>query len=86
MWRPIEIAPKDGTAIFLYLKEAIDRRYCVTAKNIDSLTIGFWDRNDWVSIETEDCGSMGGEMTGWMTDYTCLEIKPTHWMPLPALP
>lgn len=85
MWQPIKTAPKDGTAALFWLSKPLDRRY-VTEGKCPNITIGFWDRGSWASVETEDCGSMGGEYTGWMSDYVCLEITPSHWMPLPQPP
>jgi hypothetical protein len=84
-WRPIEAAPKDGSAIPLWLAKAPDRNYTVRGL-CDDIAIGFWCYGGWKSIEVVDCGSMGGEYTGWMPDWVSLDLNPTHWMPLPEAP
>lgn len=84
-WLPIESAPKDGTPMLLWLKKAPDRNYSVKGV-CDNHAIGFWLHSRWSSIEVEDCGTMGGEMTGWMSDWASLDLSPTHWMPLPPAP
>jgi hypothetical protein len=84
-WQEISTAPKDGTAILLYLSEQPNRYYTVS-ELCDNYAIGFWSHQTWKSIEVADCGSMGGEYTGWMPDYVCLDLKPTHWMHLPKEP
>jgi hypothetical protein len=84
-WQPIETAPRDGSAILLWLKSAPDRNYIVMGI-CDNHAIGFWQYDRWQSIEVEDAGSMGGEMTGWMSDWCSLDLNPSHWMPLPTAP
>lgn len=92
-WRTIDSAPKDGTAVLLYLKEKADRRYVVDDA-CPKYCIGFYGHPNedyapglgWVSIEVEDMGSMGGEYTGWMPDWCAVTVYPTHWMPLPEPP
>lgn len=93
-WAPIETAPRDGTAVLLWLAEDIDRYY-VAGHRAPRLTIGFWGwSNDdfspgdaWHSVEAkEEMWGMGGEMTGPMMSTDCLQVVPTHWMPLPAPP
>lgn len=84
-WQTIETAPKDGTPLLLWLKKPVDRNYSVRGI-CDLFAIGFWMYDRWQSIEVEDAGSMGGEMTGWMSDWCSLDLVPTHWMPLPEQP
>jgi hypothetical protein len=84
-WQPIETAPKDGRPLLLALKSKPDRNYMVS-DICPQHAIGLWQHARWQSIEVEDCGSMGGEYTGWMPDWVCLDLEPTHWMPLPEVP
>jgi hypothetical protein len=86
-WQPIETAPKDQP-ILMWLIEPVDRRYPVAKvfDDLDHLAIGFWVHDHWCSLEIEDCGSMGGEMTGWMEDWEQIRVNPSHWMPLPEPP
>jgi len=84
-WRPIETAPKDGTPVLLWLKDKCDRNYTVTGL-CDYFSIGIWLYGRWNSIDVEDCGTMGGECTGWMPDWCCIAVNPSHWMPLPEPP
>ena len=81
-WKPISTAPKDGTVMLLYLSQEPDQRSYVVPDTAKHYTIGFWQHRDWRSIETEDCGMMGGELTGWMSDIVCVPCKPTHWAEL----
>lgn len=86
MWKPIDTAPKDGTAILLWCARAPrDRNYTVIGY-CDNYALGFWAYGGWKSIEVEDCGGMGGELTGWMPDWTPIDLEPTYWMPLPESP
>ncbi len=86
-WEPIETAPQDGTLLLLWLKEEpYGRCGYELPEEAKNWTLGFWVHRGWKSIETEDAGGMGGELTGWMADYVCLDCKPTHWMPLPTPP
>ena len=99
-WQPIETAPKNGTAILLWCKYAVTRHYSV-ANFCPNIAIGFWDKDiprvygyknntkyegRWVSIETEDNGYWVSEYTGWMEEYECIAIDPTHWAMLPEPP
>jgi hypothetical protein len=84
-WQAIETAEKNGMPRLLLLEAAMDRNW--SARGVcDFYTIGFWEHQHWVSVETEDCGSMGGEMTGWMSDWEHIRVEPSHWMPLPEPP
>jgi hypothetical protein len=84
-WQPIATATKDGKPILLWLSSPIDRNYTVSGL-CDNICIGFWQHGRWCSIEIQDCGSMGGEETGWMPDWCPLDVDASHWMPLPNAP
>jgi len=83
-WQPIETAPTDGTAVLLYVRGCW-RLSRWAADRANHVTIGFCNSGRWLSVETEDCGSMGGEMTGWMEDHQPIDVEPTHWAPLPEM-
>ncbi len=84
-WQPIETAPRDGKPMLLWLIKPIDRNWTVSGL-CDLVCIGFWQQGRWSSIEVQDCGSMGGEYTGWMSDWCPLDVRASHWMPLPEPP
>lgn len=70
-WQPIETAPKDGTKILL------------TPGEVETVTIGSFERphlvgeTGWRSIERDS--------DAWGCTYR-MDIKPTHWMPIPDPP
>lgn len=69
-WQPIETAPKDETAVFLW--GCIEGSpYSRPHIGIDDLVQAYWDEKAqaWRAIDYE----------GWVP-------APTHWMPLPAPP
>jgi hypothetical protein len=74
-WRPIESAPRDGTAILLW------GPYCSNA------AVAAWGRagmhNHWVCMA--DGISAVEYMSDFGTEYATFEV-PTHWMPLPSPP
>lgn len=86
-WQPISTAPKDGSPILLYCKEAIEREEEVPGLTKNT-AIGFWLEGKWCSIEGgNEGGSMGSSQTGWMSG--CWEwtiLNPSHWMPMPEAP
>ena len=84
-WQPIETAPRDGTPILMWLAKKIERHYPADGL-CDNICIGLYHHGRWSAVEVEDCGSMGGEYTGWMSDWCHLDVAPTHWMPLPEAP
>ncbi len=86
-WKAIETAPKDQP-ILMWLAGPGSRHYPVenVFPDLDRIAIGFWVHGHWCSVELEDCGGMGGEMTGWMAEWQQIRVNPTHWMPLPEPP
>jgi hypothetical protein len=72
-WRPIESAPKDGTAILIYGPELLREidGHCAVARwqATGSNSIAWW------TISEGKCGPF--DLRG---------PSPTHWMPLPAPP
>lgn len=73
-WLPIEIAPKDGTAV-LVMRNIWPGTATGFAEDCNghNTYVAAWWTNRWVCY------------MDWIEDPTC-PIKPTHWMPLPAAP
>lgn len=71
-WQPIETAPKDGTEILLFE---------LLRGEESMIRAGYWE-DQGESIHDV------GEAAGWsIADSGYIgEIRPTHWMPLPAPP
>lgn len=72
-WQKIETAPKDGSDILLFVPGCSE--FC------QPIVIGHWsmgidgvqrDEDDWYETRPD-----GGP---------CLDVPPTHWMPLPSPP
>lgn len=82
LWRPIETAPKDGTAILLFGGEN-DANHTPSVPHPLSggPVVGLWSTYGWYEG--------GGE---WITTFfdggmaTVAREEPTHWMPLPEPP
>ena len=73
-WQPIEIAPKDGTPVFLFFGDDCKQysrknpsKYMVKAKRRG----GEWADSD------------NGRLLRFIYDF---DHEPTHWMPLPKGP
>lgn len=73
-WRPIETAPKDGTAV-LVMRNIWPGTATGFAEDCNghNTYVAAWWTNRWVCY------------MDWIDDPTC-PIKPTHWMPIPAPP
>lgn len=71
-WRLIEIAPKDGTDVLLYVPEV---RRIMAASYKASITTGYFDNGSWHLCET-----------GGYAEDDEIYPTPTHWMPLPEPP
>jgi hypothetical protein len=81
-WRPIEIAPKDGTKIVIW-----NQKY-------DHCPIAKWDAQDvdddryffgWrLEGRHSPCKSCESDFIGWSEDQQN-GYMPTHWVPLPTV-
>lgn len=92
-WQPMDTAPTDGTPVLLRVKAMPYGRAPCVPDAFDNITLGAYGSDDsyhgcagWFSVEAEDNGSMGGEMTGWMAHWQCLSIEPIGWSPVPPIP
>ena len=93
-WKPIDTAPKDGTAVMLYLSKAVERAgYMDAPEAANRIVVGWHGQHAdrfgaevWVSTDvlTETFG--GSELTGTWNEYEWARVQPTHWMPLPEPP
>ena len=70
-WRPIETAPKDGTAILAYSSKAVAEGKLVSSNGI---AITNW-RSDYAKYG----------FVGW-NSFNEQFWPPTHWAPLPTPP
>jgi len=71
-WQPIEIAPRDGTAILV----------------INGETSGFYTKAYQMGVATWDRQAMPGGEECWCARDCCDGVTtyiPTHWMSLPEL-
>jgi hypothetical protein len=89
-WQPIESAPKDGSIVVLYCPRGISRQGYGDAD--PPVTIGHFAVGEyggparWLSVESiMEVHDYGG-MTGVSTAVEQIDVDPTHWLPLPALP
>lgn len=77
-WQPIETAPKDGRAIWLWSDGEAFLGYCEPANHL-------WRHNDTWTLKaswTQRESDMPDEIYG----CNVTDAKPTHWMPLPDAP
>lgn len=82
-WQDIETAPKDGTAVLLYIVP-IEEGYLLGWNPERTIThvIGWWSHSGWTSHLMEE-GTADTEGNSWPYQIT---LQPTHWMPLPEPP
>lgn len=88
-WQPIETAPRDGTLFLAWgvayeWSEQIGAMICKWNDEERGPGVsGYTQKPGWVGC----CGSKEIDDEGWDTGngYT-LEVRPTHWMPLPKPP
>lgn len=73
VWRDIASAPKDGTAVLLFHKGAMEPDYVTVAEYVTFETSEHHYRSGWCSADAGQYGDDSG-------------VPPTHWMPLPAPP
>lgn len=71
-WQPIETAPKDGTEIDVWAKNADGHQRRIT--DVCWSRMGDWDGTDFDG------------WTGMYPERFCAKYEPTHWMPLPEPP
>jgi len=69
-WRPMILAPRDGTVILLAVDDAPSARHIVTVGSWDQ-TVGAWDCS---------LGMLGERDEGWIEGEH--EWPVTHWKPL----
>lgn len=86
-WRPIRTAPKKGEEVLLYCPAG-----CKSSSRAEGMAgkivVGTWRGRSygpggyWICDVTEnDFGYYEGDFS-----QSAIEIKPTHWMPLPLEP
>lgn len=93
-WQPIETAPKDGMPILVYDSEGVeldDHTYAWPRHAVLHVLPAIWKKPNgrsadgpgwfapmfWLSFGVWDDPS---------TDIEAIELRPTHWMPLPIPP
>ena len=91
-WRPIEIAPKNGTPVLAY-GPGLDDDEATTFKRDHAMprhmAVVFWSEHQVDDYEDAGNGWLnptGGKtvMGGWASGLS--RFNPTHWMPLPEPP
>ena len=88
-WQPIATAPLGPAPVLLFLPKPLSGNDVVGWASFDSLQVVIGWRSDpgfggsgWDSCFLEDgCADTEGHSTP-----TAVEVRPSHWMPLPAAP
>lgn len=95
-WMPIDTAPRDGSAMLLYVPEAVSATgYSEMPPSARHVVIGWHGFNcddypkekpSWVCSYEDTQTFQGSEYTGSWTEYSWQTVSPTHWMPIPGAP
>ncbi len=73
-WQPIETAPRNGSYILTFTPENMEDENQVYS----GINVASYEVDRWVILWADNSG-------GEYKPCAC-ECKPTHWMPIPALP
>ena len=79
-WQDIATAPRDGTAVFLWLPEIPDQQH---ARRIETRWMGFCWANEFGNGPAYN---VNARPKNGMLVATWESIQPSHWMPLPSPP
>lgn len=82
-WRPIDSAPRNGSAILLYTPAKAWPGRQSDMEKVPGIQPGYWrieyGRGWWqTDLWDWDAGEWGGPLP--------IELSPTHWAPIPELP
>jgi hypothetical protein len=81
LWRPIELAPKDGTHVFVWTREGLGTAWFAEAEDDGPDSMGH-DAGWWAI----DLPCDPGRHIGNPAYFREAANQPTHWMPLPEPP
>ena len=97
-WKTIDSAPKDGTPIYLFCPDGIDRSWVYEGpKALENVCIGWFgsphyyypyppNKSVWVSTDVQVDVVTYGEYTGSSLEGEQVTVFPTHWQELPEPP
>ena len=78
-WQPIEISPKDGTKVDLWVTYRISDR--PEFRDLDGrVTDAWWDGEKWLVKEEDGCREREAREVEESVPYATLHA--THWMPI----